>query len=104
MKFTMSFVFLEKLTIAFLVFLGVTTISLIMYGGIFGLLYIATSILFAFYAVLYVGIKIAIRVCPNQRWLVFTFLCLLLMPVLWALVDLNSLIDTLMSGVSIRWI
>lgn len=88
---------LRKITILILILLAVAAVIFLLLGGFAPLLSIACAMMFAYYLVIYLGIKF-VGETPKTVF-VYGFSILLLIPILLFIFDFDGLLDFLLQGV-----
>jgi len=86
-----------KLTILVLILLAVCGIAALLLGGFMPMFSIAFGILFLYYGLIY----LLISILKNRPQYTIVIYILLILPLLWAIMDLEGFFDFLLEGIQL---
>lgn len=85
----------RKLTILVLILLAICGIAALLLGGFMPVFSIAFGLLFVYYGLIY----LLIRILKNKQQYKYVVGLFFILPILWAIIDLEGLFDFLLEGI-----
>ena len=92
----------KNTTLIILIILATVAIVTFFMGGFMFLFGVASIFIFLYYLLIYIGVRIITHKKNTNKQLLYTLYILVLIPIIWGLIDWESLFEFLLQGVQLN--